>query len=362
MQLLYKPDWEQTKEHFEAWWKREDLGRCALAVTAPQDGSRGIRPPEFPKKVEDRWLDFDWLHEINEYRMKTTFYGGEAFPVWNAGYPGWECIQTFLGCPIDLGEETGWIHPIIADGELTDHDYRKFVIKPDNRWWSFLQAVERFAVEDSKDKAIPGLQDLGSSGDTLAAMRGTENLLMDLLDCPDYVREFDLYLTRLWFEVYETVYQITRTGAEGSTSWINFWSPGKYYNIQNDLSYMISPKTFIDVFLPSIELQVQYLDHIVYHVDGVNAFVHVDALCDIPGLQALQILPGDGKPSPLYYMDVLKKVQAKGKNLFISLPPHEVETALEMLSSRGLFISTVCDTREEAEYLLRMAEKWSRFI
>jgi hypothetical protein len=116
---------------------------------------------------------------------------------------------------------------------------------------------------------------------------------------------------------------------------------------------------FTDIFLRTIEMQTNFLDKTVYHVDGVGAFAHVDALCELPRLQALQILPGAGKPSPLYYMDVLKKVQSKGKNLHITIAAEEVEIALSELSSKGLFIDTHCDTEEEAKYLLKMAEKWS---
>jgi len=69
-----------------------------------------------------------------------------------------------------------------------------------------------------------------------------------------------------------------------------------------------------DIFLPSIEYETNIYDHTVYHVDGVSAFKHVDMLCELTRLQAIQILPGTGKPSPLHYMQVLKKVQAAGKN------------------------------------------------
>ena len=41
------------------------------------------------------------------------------------------------------------------------------------------------------------------------------------------------------------------------------------------------------------------------------------------------------------------------------IAPEEVETALELLSARGLFISTHCDSEEQARALLRHAEKWS---
>ena len=77
-------------------------------------------------------------------------------------------------------------------------------------------------------------------------------------------------------------------------------------------------------------------------------------------MQALQILPGAGKPSPLHYLDTLKYVQQAGKNLQLSLPAEEVETALAALSARGLFISTSCRSEAEARELLKNAARWSR--
>ena len=77
-------------------------------------------------------------------------------------------------------------------------------------------------------------------------------------------------------------------------------------------------------------------------------------------LQALQILPGAGKPSPLHFLDTLRLVQAKGKNLHITIPAGEVESALELLSARGLFVQTHCQTEGEARALLKNAERWSR--
>jgi hypothetical protein len=122
---------------------------------------------------------------------------------------------------------------------------------------------------------------------------------------------------------------------------------------------MISPKMFRDIFLPVIERQTRFLDHNVYHVDGIGAFAHVPALCELPRIQAIQILPGAGKPSPLHYLDTLKYVQRAGKNLHITIPSREVEPALKELSARGLFIETWCDSEAEARTLLENAKKWS---
>jgi hypothetical protein len=165
----------------------------------------------------------------------------------------------------------------------------------------------------------------------------------------------------LWIEVFRKFHAVTGPVNDGgSTGWFPLWSPGRFYATQCDFAYMISPRMFRDIFLPALEKQLAFLDHAVHHVDGVGNFAHVDALCELPRLQALQILPGAGKPSPLHYLDVLKKVQSAGKNLHISIEAEEVRAALEQLSARGLFIETSCETEEEARALLKNAEKWSR--
>jgi hypothetical protein len=357
--LEYKPDWEETKQRFRAWWNREDFGRCGIAVRAPRAGIPDVEAPPLPRRLEDRWLDLEYICSANEHRMSRAFYGGEALPVWNAGYPGWDTIQSFLGSPIVLKEDTGWNLPTFGDGKLADHDYRTLAIAPDNRWWLFADRVHRLAVEESKGKSLPGIQGIGGTGDTLAALRGTQALLYDVMDCPEYVHEFDAHLIRLWAEVYEKFHQITREGAEGSTTWTHLWSPGRYYLPHNDFSNMISPGVFRDLFLPTIRWQTEYLDHSLYHLDGELSYRHLDALLELPKLGGIQVLTSVGH-SPLEHLDVLTKVQRAGKNVFIILKHDEVEYALAHLSSRGLFIDTECTTQEEAERLLANAERWSK--
>lgn len=361
MELLYKPDWEKTKERMIAWWAHEDFGRCAISVTAEKSGVKYEDPPRLPEKVEDKWLDMNYLDALYEYRMKHTFYGGEAIPVWDTG-GGWINIAGFIGCPVELREDTGWVEPIITDGELTDHDFRNIVVDTDSKWWRFSERIHRYAAEKARGKSIPVVQALGGCADTLSAIRGTQNLLFDVMECPDYVHEFDMYLMKQWIEVHNKFYNITREAAEGSMAWANtsIWSPGRFYYPMCDFSYMISTKMFVDLFLPSIEIQVNYLDHSLYHLDGEGAFKHVDVLCGLPKLSGIQVVQGDGKPCALHYMDLLKKIQRTGKNLFIYLKAEEVDDALENLSSKGLFINTSCKTEEEARDLLKKVEKLSR--
>ena len=358
MQLLYKEDWEETKQRMLAWWAHENVGRCGLGVTAPRNDAPDLPAPPEPKTPQDKWYNLDYLSALCERGHARTFYGGEAFPVWHAGYAGHTSHACFLGCEIEVDFDTGWIapHPALAGDSI---DYQALRIDETGRNYQFQLATLRRGAEDAKGKSIPGVGAFGGVGDTLAALRDSQRLLYDVVDRPEEVRAASTYLIEQWCGLYDRFYEITREAAEGSTCWFDLWSPGKFYASQNDFAYMISPRSYREAFLPALQKQLEFLDHSVYHVDGIGNFNHVDMLCELPDLQALQILPGAGKPSPLHYMDVLKKVQAAGKNLHVSLGANEVETALGELSARGLFISTHCETEDEARDLLKKAEKWS---
>jgi len=359
MSLIYKDDWEETKERYRMWWHGEYFGRCGLWVSAPRSKKLFDLPPvPQAKDPVDYWTNIGLMVLRNEHHFNNTFFGGEAFPIWSPGYPGVSSITSFMGYPPTLDYQTGWRDPIMID---EDWDIRRLKVDKQNEWWKFtIDWLER-AASECMGKGIPSIGAFGGCGDTLAAIRGTMNLLYDVIDCPDKVKDADEYLMQMWFDVYDSFYNIICEACDqGSTSWFNLWAPGKFYPSQNDFSYMISPRMFRDIFLSILESQTRFLDYSVYHVDGIGAFAHVPALCELPGLQAIQILPGAGKPSPLYYSDVLKTVQSAGKNLHISIPISEVEAALEMLSARVLFIETWASSEDEAKELLRKTEKWSK--
>lgn len=357
MNLLYKDDWEATKERFCAWWAGEYFGRCALAVTAPRDDAPDEPPPTPPENPVERWTDLDYITALNDWKMRRTYYGAEAFPCWNGGYPGHTSIPAFLGCPVTLDDRTGWMEPILLD---EDWDVRALEVDRVGAWWRFTLDLLHTAAEAGRGKSIPSIGAFGGCGDTLASLRGTIPLLYDVSDCPERVRDAEMYLMDMWIDVYNEFYRIVGDSAQGSTCWFPLWAPGRFYATQNDFSYMISTKTFTEMFFPALQKQIEFLDYTVYHCDGVEAFRHIPALCELPGMQAVQVLPGAGKPSPLHYMGDLKTVQALGKNLHITVAANDVQEALAHLSARGLFISTACDSESEARELIRNVEKWSR--
>jgi len=359
MDLAYKEDWSEAKQRLRAWWEHENFGRCGLQVCAPRAGVPPTPPPNRPATPEAMWYDLDYQSALREWEFQRTFYGGEAVPVWSGGYPGHTGHPVLLGCPIDLDFTTGWTHPHPAlAGESID--YKALKIDENSKAFRFLLSLLRRGVRESSGKSIPAVGMCCGVGMTLDALRGTERLLFDCVDRPDEVRAAERHLIDQWCRLYDRCHEITREAAEGSVDWFGLWAPGKGGGVQNDFSYMISPKMYDEIFLPAVLKQLDFLDYSIYHVDGIGSFVHVDTLCRLPRLRAIQILPGEGKPGPLHYLPLLKKVQAAGKNLHIMIGPEEVEAALTELSARGLMIVTWCASEAEARDLLKQAEGWSK--
>ena len=185
MGLLYKEDWEETKERLKAWWAHENFGRCGLSVTAPRANPPPVAEPKMPPTPEERWTDLDYISALSDYYNSRTFFGGEAFPVWDGGYPGNKRLAVFLGCPIKLRFDTGWLDPILM-GETID--YRSLRLDENNPYWQFTLQWLRRGAREAEGKFIPAVGSFGGCGDTLAALRGTERLLYDLVERPDEVR------------------------------------------------------------------------------------------------------------------------------------------------------------------------------
>lgn len=358
MELLYRPDWPEVRERYIQWWNGEYFGRAMLWVTAPKDDAREESEPRQPTDPVRRWTDLDYLSALNDWRHRGTLYLGEAFPTWHMGYPGAVSAPTFLGCGITLDLRTGWHEPA-----LPGEDFDPEVIRLDTSgfWYGFGNRLLEHAAAVSKGKCLPSIGALGGSGDTLSALRDSNRLLFDVVDRPQKVMRAEQIVMDAWILVFSRYHDLVREASDGGTTcWFDLWAPGRFYPTHNDFSYMISPDMYRRIFLPQLVRQTEFLDYTVYHVDGIGAFAHVPMLCEIPRLQAIQILPGAGKPSPLHYREVLECVQRAGKNLHISIPADEVEAAVDMLSAKGLCIATSASSEAEARRLLDIVERRSR--
>jgi 5-methyltetrahydrofolate--homocysteine methyltransferase len=114
--------------------------------------------------------------------------------------------------------------------------------------------------------------------------------------------------------------------------------------------------------MPSLIKACNFLDHSVYHLDGVGQIPHLDMLLSIDRLDAIQWVPGAGKPrvaSEEWY-PLFEQVQSKGKGLV--LWAHNADDMLNLLknfSHKGLFLHGYFKSAEEAEEVIGKAKDYA---
>jgi len=78
----------------------------------------------------------------------------------------------------------------------------------------------------------------------------------------------------------------------------------------------------------------------MYHLDGVGQLNHLDSILEIEELDAVQWVPGDGRPSQREWPQVLQKIRAAGKNLQITEGIEGFDTVVGFLgTAKGLQVS-----------------------
>jgi hypothetical protein len=350
VQLKWKPDWQAAKANLIKWWERKGL---ALDVTAPRRKPvEDLPKPEKPSDLAKRYTDPVYRRAEAEYRMANTFYGGEAFPYYDAILgPG--SLGSMLGAKPGFSESTVWYDPCIEDPD--SYGPIRFSTRG-NKWWDVHLALIEEGRRSARGRYLLGVPDLIENIDTLAAMRGTEPLLMDLIERPDWVKARVAEINQAFFAAFDGIYELVKDENGGSAfAAFDLWSPGKTAKVQCDFSCMISAEMFREFVVPALAEQCQWLDYSMYHLDGTTAVQHLDALLEIDALDAIEWTPQAGKPgggSPEWY-DLYKRIRAGGKSVqAIRVQPGEVLPLIDAVGPEGLFVDVRAKDEDEARRLI----------
>jgi len=156
------------------------------------------------------------------------------------------------------------------------------------------------------------------------------------------------------------VYEIIRCD-DGSAAWGAFrlWGPGKVIKTQCDASALIGPEMFREFALPVIAERCEWFDYSMYHLDGMQAVVHLDALLEIDELDAIEWTPQAGIEeggSPRWY-DMYRRIIEAGKSIqAIRVRPDEVAPLLDAVGTKGVYI-TLAELDEKTAVELAEAVK-----
>ena len=363
--MYYKEDWGKARERFEALWQGETLDRCCISVTAPRPGSEDFFSRYYQEirdgkrhPVEYQFMhaphDLESLLKDSESVMAHTFYGGESYPrAWLMYGPAGH--TAYFGAKPTLRPDTVWYDPIITD--INDHglvyDENNFVLQAQ-------LAAADYLTAHGTGKFLAAQPDNTGSMDVLGALRDGEEMLMEMITDPEGVEAARDAVIDGWQRSTDLLYDRLRTLNDGGSAvgWLSMWAPGNFHHLQCDLSVNVSNEMFKRFFLPELQVCAAHLDHALYHLDGRAQLRHLDDILSVENIGVIQWTSVVDQPGYFHYIDVFKKMQAAGKAVLINeVKPQDVEPLLDALGSEKLFLVTGAASQEEAEALLRMADK-----
>ena len=312
--LLYRQDMDEVRRRLTAWWNGEDLGRPMIQLYAPRSSpAEDVDPMPAPEGWGTHYStkSFEYRVYLSRTACVGTQYLGEAVPVVAPDLAP-NCLALFLGCQGVEMPDTVWCRPCMEDPGSA-----RFDLDWENFYWQFATRLGREQLRIGQGRFLIQFPDLIEGLDTLAAMRGTENLLVDLLERPEWVHACLRQITDRYFACYDRLYELLKDETGGSCFWA--WAPGRLTKLQCDFSAMISPEMFGQFMVPVLLEMTERVSHSLYHWDGPGAIGHLDHLLNLPKLNMIQWTPGAGQPAmedvrwwPLYH-----RILDAGKKAFI---------------------------------------------
>lgn len=356
--LLYKPDFDAARDAWRHFWAGEPWKRPLVVANVAKPGATPLTAETNPwHRRYHRAVTRDWDAQLKriDALMESTIFFAEAMP-WFSPDLGPDQFAAFLGATLKFSPDsmdTNWVDPIVQDWST----FRIPAI-PEAPAWHDILAFSRKLAAHAKGRYLVGACDLHSNMDTLCALRGSEQVCMDILDDPERIHAAMREVRRLYPVVYNGLWNAGGMTRElGTSGWTSFWCDGRFATIQCDFICLFSPKTSRDYIIPALEEEATYLDHCLYHLDGVTALPHLDDILAIKRIEAMQWVPGAGQKIMWEWLDILKRCLAAGKGLHVyQINAEQVKQVHRELRSNRVVYDVALNNLQEGEELVRWLE------
>ena len=354
----WKPNLEETKRHYIDWWNHK-----GIILNMWEHFQQGVTPhadipaPPAPKDLNQKWFDPQWRAEYLDWYVAHSSLMADMLPVANTQLgPG--SLAAILGGVFEGGEDTIWIHP---DPNYSD-DIRFDENHPN---WLLHKQLLKACKEKSQGHYYVGMPDLMEGLDVLAAMKGTDKVLLDTVMQPEVLEHQMQQINDIYFRVFDELYDIIREGDEMAFCYFSSWAPGKMSKLQSDISTMISEDDYRRFVQPFIREQCQKIDYTLYHLDGVGAMHHLPALLEIKELNAIQWTPGVGQPqggSPKWY-DLYRQILEGGKSIMACwVTLDELRPLLDNIGGEGVHLEMDFHNEQEVEQAMKIIDDFKAAV
>lgn len=365
MDIEFAHNWEMSKKRYEAWWNNEIIDRPLVWLTCPREKPRWpLRPlavgPESDPSAY--YLDPEHCVDAMENALASTDYFGDAVPTARRGV-NTAYLGLFAGAVPEFAPEgrTVWIRPFVEDWE--DAPSPKF--DPRLPVFQRILVVSKALAENAKGRYLLSMPDHLDAVTTMSQMRGVESMSLDFSDRPEAVYAFRDDLVKVWLDSYDFWFHHDRElGFDGTMNWAAAFSTRRVNVTQCDFSSLISPQMFRQLVRPELAAEGAHLDATLYHMDGPGQIPHLDMLCEMPEITAIQWVPGEGNPPVSEHPELLLRAQAAGKPIQIRCAVSDLDAICDAFDPEGVmlvlgFSQGWKSDPETCRMVMRRIEKWA---
>jgi hypothetical protein len=196
--------------------------------------------------------------------------------------------------------------------------------------------------------------------DAAVALRGTNNMLMDLVDQPEQAEKLVALCEDPFFEVYDYFDAKLKAHNQPSATWMTVPSFGTQHIPAADFSAMISTAFFDRFIYPMLERETKYFTHNIFHIDGKFVKNHTASILSLPNVHAIQWVQGLGVDEPIMqWVPYLQSILKAGKSIIIDLKVTELESFISAFDKPdGIMLCIPSDKTEEQQDIIKRVEKW----
>ncbi len=340
-----------VRETYAKWWRGEldrPLVRITLADAYPVEKRTHAPALSQANCTELNWSPDEIIDALDEELSRYEFLG-DAFPMVNLDSFGPGVLSAFCGARLDNSSGSVWFFPN-GEKEIGDIHVR---YDPDNVWARRIKSLYKAGAARWNGRVVMGMPDLGGVMDVVAALRGSENLLLDLYDAPEEVQRVIGETQTAWYEAYAD-FRAAMGPQMGYSDWSGLLSSKPSYILQCDFCYMIGNPMFREFVLETLRRDVDRLDNTIYHLDGIGQLNHLDDVLALEKLNAVQWVSGAGQPDAIHWLDVYRRIQAAGKQMWIVGGPKDFLDVLAQVHGSPYFTYALSKKdRDFADALIR---------
>jgi len=366
----------QAATQFESWWtNRNDQPLLFYQYPEKRISWDRFRKPWLPEPVDASWVAtsrafelarqdgdvsrFDTVLELAAAQADALGFLGAGFPRYfpNLG-PG--CLAAFVSGYSRLQGDNIWFELGIDRPEIPLADLVQDDEFAGQKHAVLVGDLLHRAARRLEGKMLLSMTDLGGNLDLLAAWRGSTNMVFDMVDQPELVQRVLERADRLWqhwFTAFDAILAPASGGLHGY--WMQLISEKPFCCLQCDFAAMLSAEMFRDIVSPSLVRTSKFVGRAVFHLDGPRMQQHLDAICAIPEIHAVQWTAGAGNPGveDAQWDALYRRIIDHGRKVvLLCYPPNPdaLKRLFSKLPSREFYIHVEGPDRISGERLLNL--------